>query len=163
LIGAAAKESVLKRDAGSFDVIHLATHGILDERAPLFSALVLAASPEDGEDGLLEAREIADLTLRARLVVLSACDTGRGRFRDGEGVIGMAWALLAAGARTTVVSDWKADSRATADLMIAFHRHVLEGRNVSSALRMAKVDLRKEAHYAHPYYWAPFVVIGDGW
>jgi len=163
LIGAAAKESVLKRDAGSFDVIHLATHGILDERAPLFSALVLAASPEDGEDGLLEAREIADLTLRARLVVLSACDTGRGRFRDGEGVIGMAWALLAAGARTTVVSDWKADSRATADLMIAFHRHLLEGRNVSSALRMAKVDLRKEAHYAHPYYWAPFVVIGDGW
>ena len=108
-------------------------------------------------------REIAELHLNARLVVLSACETGRGALRAGEGLIGMSWALLAAGTPAAVVADWKADSAATAKLMVELHRRFLAGDSPAEALRHAQAVLRHEARYAHPYYWAPFTVVGDGW
>lgn len=163
LTGAAARESVFERQAPKFDVIHVAAHGMLDDRAPIYSALLLATGHDDpAEDGLLEAREIAELSLRARLVVLSACDTGRGRVGAGEGQIGMSWAFMAAGVATVVVSDWKADSAATEKLMVEFHRQLLDGRRPAAALRLAQNVLRRDPRYAHPYYWAPFMVVGVG-
>jgi CHAT domain-containing protein/tetratricopeptide (TPR) repeat protein len=163
-VGADAREHVLKQEAARYDVIHLATHALLDDTAPMYSALVLGAGPAaDGEDGLLEAREIAELRLHARLVVLSACETGRGVIRDGEGVVGLSWAFLAAGVPTLVVSDWDVPSAATARLMVDFHRRLLSGTPPAEALRQAEMQLMRDARYRHPFYWAAFTVVGAGW
>ena len=159
-VGAEARETAFKDAAPAFRVLHLATHSIVDDSAPMFSSIVLAASEANPlEDGLLEAREIADLKLGADLAVLSACETAGGAVAAGEGVIGLSWAFLAAGVPTTVVSQWKVGSASTADLMIAFHRKLRDGAEPAVALRAAMLELRRDAKWAHPFYWAPFVVI----
>src|SRR5207244_3283124 len=94
-------------------------HGVLADRNPLYSHVLLA--PGEHEDGMLEAREIMDMNLNAELVILSACETARGRIGGGEGLIGMTWALFVAGSRATVATSWKVESAATARLMVAFH------------------------------------------
>ena len=154
----AATETMLKASAGHHRIIHLATHGVADSHWPMFSALVLAPTAQD--DGLLEAREVADMRLDADLVVLSACNTAGGLIRSGEGVIGLSWAFLLAGCPTTVVSQWSAESRATSQLMIEFHRHLVRGVPVPEALRQAQLSVMRDNRYRHPFYWAAFVVIG---
>ena len=159
--GKEARETTFKSEAGAYRVLHVATHGTLDDRAPMYSALVFAT--DDGqEDGLLEAREIVQLRLDADLAVLSACDTARGGTGGGEGVIGLSWAFHVAGCPTTVTSQWKADSAATARLMISFHQSLLTGHSPAAALRDAQRALMKESRYAHPLYWAAFSVMGEG-
>lgn len=159
-LGTAGSETLFKQRGGEFRVLHLATHGILDDRAPLYSSLLLAPSAAD--DGLLEAWEILALDLHADLAVLSACDTARGRVGAGEGMIGMSWAFQAAGVPTLVVSQWRADSKATASLMVDFHRRLVAGDAPAEALREAQLALRRDRRYRHPFYWAPFVVVGSG-
>lgn len=159
-IGRDAGEGSLKREAAHYDVLHIATHGLVQDNAPMFSSLVLS-SEDEAEDGLLEAREIVGLDLAADTVVLSACDTGKPGMRgSGDPVVGLAWAFLAAGCRTTVVSQWKAQSAATAKLMVEFHRHLAHGASKPEALRAAQSALRREPRYEHPFYWAPFIVVG---
>jgi CHAT domain-containing protein len=162
-IGANARESTFKRTAGSARILHVATHGVIDDRAPLYSALLLAPDDPDGDDGLLEAREVLDLHLDADLAVLSACDTARGRIGAGEGVIGLSWAFLAAGCRTLVVSQSPAETKATEELMVEFHRQLSRGVSIAEALRQAQLALRTQPRFAHPFYWAPFVAIGQGY
>jgi CHAT domain-containing protein len=159
-IGADARESVLKSEASRSRILHIATHGIVDEAAPMYSSVVLAKAPEDAEDGLLEAREIAAMRLDADLAVLSACDTARGRIGPGEGVVGLSWSLLAAGVPRSVVSQWKAESASTSELMIEFHRQLVAGQPAADALRAAQRKLMHDRRRAHPFYWAPFVVVG---
>ena len=164
-----ATETALKREAGKYKILHLATHGVLDDRSPLDSYVVLAKSTNLGPYGTLSAREMMTLSLHADLVVLSACETAEGRVRDGEGLIGMTWALVAAGTPTVVASQWEVNSCSTTDLMIEFHRHlkdrVLSGEasiGTADALRQAALILMKKDEYQHPFYWAGFVVVGDG-
>jgi len=160
LVGSAASEAIFKREAARYRILHIAAHSVFDERAPMFSALLLAAPKDGSEDGFLEAREIADLSLHADVVILSACDTARGRYGAGEGMIGMTWALQLAGCPTAVVSQWKAASAPTARLMIAFHRALLSGASKPAALRRAALHLLHGRGTAHPFYWAPFIVMG---
>jgi CHAT domain-containing protein len=168
-VGAEAREDRLKAEAGTFRVLHLATHGILNDASPMYSQIVLAQGPQPAnEDGLLEAWEIMKLDLNADLVVLSACETGRGRVGAGEGLIGLAWALFVAGSPTSIVSQWKVDSKSTTELMIDFHRNLRAGlRNSASnmtkarALREAAMKLLRTNDYRHPFYWAGFVIIGN--
>ena len=162
LTGPAARESALKRLIGKYRIVHLATHGVVDDSSPLYSALLLGTAAADAEDGLFEMRELSDLDLNADLIVFSACDTGRGRDYPGEGVIGMAWAATAAGCPRSVVSQWDADSSATERLMVAFHRDLLdtEFRSFAGSLRRARLSLMNDPRYEHPYYWAPFILIG---
>jgi len=162
LTGADARESALKTIAGRYRIVHLATHGIVDDDSPLYSALVLATAKDDPDDGLLEMREIQDLQLNADLVVLSACDTARGKVYPGEGVVGLSWAFLSAGCPTTVVTQWKANSKSTSLLMIEFHRQIVASRSVAEALRRAESKIMKTPRYRHPFYWAPFIVVGQG-
>ncbi len=158
-----ASERTVKSEAGHFRVLHFATHALLDDHNPLYSSLVLSpAGPNDGEDGLLEAWEILDLHLDADLVVLSACQTARGRLRSGEGMIGMSWALAAAGSPATLASQWEVDSASTGQLMVEFHRGWLAGESKAEALRRAALAVRKQARYKHPFYWAGFVLVGRG-
>jgi CHAT domain-containing protein len=163
-IGAAAREDLLKAEAGKFKVLHIAAHGVLNDANPMYSRLVLAQG-ESNEDGLLEAWEIMKLDLKADLVVLSACNTARGRIGAGEGVIGLTWALFVAGSPTTVVSQWKVDSVSTSQLMMNFHRHLKSIKPTMSkaeALRAASLKMLQSSEYRHPFYWAGFVVIGNG-
>jgi CHAT domain-containing protein len=158
----AAREGVFKSDASRYEIVHLAAHALVDPRAPMYSAIVLAGGNDRAEDGLLEAREIADTPLNARLVVLSACDTARGRVGAGEGVLGLAWAFFAAGSPTTVASQWKAESQSTSRLMVAFHKRLAAGASTAAGLRDAQLELRRSPRYSHPFYWAPFVAVGAG-
>jgi CHAT domain-containing protein/tetratricopeptide (TPR) repeat protein len=168
LIGPAAQEQTVKAEAPHYRVLHFATHGILDDRNPMYSHLVLSQNADDSrQDGLLEAWEIMNLDLSARLAVLSACQTGRGQVTAGEGLIGMAWAFFVAGVPTTVVSQWKVESASTSQLMIAFHQNLVfrrdtSGRRLSTsqALRLAQLKLLESPAYSHPFYWAGFVVMG---
>jgi CHAT domain-containing protein len=165
--GPDAREAVVKAEGISAAVLHVASHGILDGRRPLYSHLVLARAQTGGEDGVLEAREIMDLDLRAELAVLSACETGRGRVGGGEGVIGMSWAFFLAGCPSTVVSLWKVDSESTTRLMVEFHRRLTARGNApptrATALRGAALELLRTTGSRHPFFWAGFSVVGlDG-
>ncbi|MBA3239782.1 MAG: CHAT domain-containing protein [Acidobacteria bacterium] len=172
--GAQATEEQVKAEAPLHAVLHLATHGVLDDANPLYSYVVLAQSVEaKREDGLLEAWEMMNMDLKADLVVLSACETARGRVSAGEGVVGMSWALFVAGVPTTVVSNWKVNSASTTALMLEFHRELRSGRQSANspgrapmtkaeALRRASLKLLKSDAYRHPFYWAAFTVVGDG-
>ena len=170
-IGPEAREGVVKTEAPKYEVLHFATHGLLDNHNPMFSYLTLAQTAGDpNEDGLLEAREIINMDLHAKLAVLSACQTARGWVGAGEGVIGMSWALFVAGVPTTVASQWKVDSASTTSLMINFHRRLTMRRTnpklkegKAEALRQAELELLRSERYRHPFYWAGFVMIGDGW
>lgn len=166
-VGAAAREDRMKAEGGRFGTLHLATHAILDDASPMYSQVVLAqAQGGAAEDGLLEAWEIMDLDLNADLVVLSACETGRGRVGDGEGVIGLTWALFVAGCPTTVVSQWKVASASTTRLMLDFHQNLrprIKGSRPSAAraLQKAAVAMLRGTDRRHPFYWAGFVVVGS--
>lgn len=169
-LGAQAREDLLKSEAGKFGVLHLATHGILNDLSPMYSQIVLAQGQKTAnEDGLLEAWEIMKLDLNSDLVVLSACETGRGRTGAGEGLIGFAWAVFVAGSPTSVVSQWKVESTSTTELMLRFHRNLRIGAQnpamkmtKARALREAAIGLLRTKEYRHPFYWAAFVLIGDG-
>jgi CHAT domain-containing protein len=167
--GSDAREDRAKLEMGQYQVLHFATHGILDSVSPMYSHIVLSTDDKSADDGLLEAWEIMRLDLKADLAVLSACDTARGKTEAGEGVIGMSWAFFVAGCPTTVVSQWKVDSASTADLMIEFHKNLVQKTKgpqprwkKAEALRKAMVMLMKDPKYRDPYYWAAFAVVGAG-
>jgi CHAT domain-containing protein len=167
-LGASASEDRVKAEAADFRVLQFAAHAVLNDLNPLYSHVVLARPTDGSEDGLLEAWEMMNLNLRADMVVLSACETARGRFGAGEGVIGMSWAFFIAGSPATVVSQWKVESGSTTELMLEFHRLLTaetRGRKFENskaeALRQAALKLMKTDEYTHPFYWAGFVVVGD--
>jgi CHAT domain-containing protein len=164
-VGAEAQEETAKTESPKYRIVQFAAHGILNDVSPMYSHIVLSQKENNSsEDGLLEAWEMKDLNLNAEMVVLSACETARGKIGSGEGVIGMSWALFIAGAPTTVATQWKVESSSTTELMLEFHRQLLTGKNITKAeaLRRASLKLLKMPQYKHPSYWAGFVMVGDG-
>lgn len=164
LIGNLATEARFKALAPNYRILHLAAHGLYNDLDPMRSSIVLSQlGKSTDEDGFLEAREIIRLKLNAELVILSACETGRGEIRDGEGIIGLPYALFIAGCPTTIVSQWKVSAQSTADLMVSLHTH-LNQKEVSKAeaLRRAALSLihGPKADFRHPFYWAGFIVFG---
>jgi CHAT domain-containing protein len=163
-IGEAAREDTAKKESGKYRLLQFAAHGIFNDVSPMYSHIVMAQGPNNAEeDGLLEAWEMKDLDLNADLVILSACDTARGRISNGEGIVGMTWAMFIAGAPATIASQWKVESRSTTELMLEFHRQLLSNNDISKAeaLRRASLKLLK-TKFSHPSYWAAFVIVGDG-
>jgi CHAT domain-containing protein len=172
--GAEAREERVKAEAGDYRILQLATHGILNDASPMYSHVMLAQGDSNtdklsAEDGLLEAWEIMNLNLNADLVVLSACETARGRVGAGEGVIGLTWALFVAGSPTTIVSQWKVESASTTQLMVDFHRQLQTkiktrqaGTSTAKALQSSALKMLRSSEYRHPFYWAGFVIVGDG-
>lgn len=138
--------------------IHFATHGVLNERQPELSGLLLTRTPQD--DGLLRVHEIFNLNLHADLVVLSACDTGGGKELAGEGLMGMTRAFLYAGTPSVVVSLWQVADAQAPDLMRRFYEALDRKGDKAEALRQAKLEKIRERTYARPYYWASFVLVG---
>ncbi|HUK89587.1 MAG TPA: CHAT domain-containing tetratricopeptide repeat protein, partial [Blastocatellia bacterium] len=167
LIGSQAHKDVVKTEARRADVLHVAAHGFVDDASPMYSGLTLWRG-DDGDDGLLQVWEIMKLKLEANTAVLAACETAGGHIGAGEGVIGLAWAFFVAGCPTTVVSQWRVESRSTTDLMVEFHRNLISRENgvrpimtKAEALRQAELKVLRSARYRHPFYWAGFVLIGD--
>ncbi len=162
LLGDDATESNFKRrDLSRYSVIHLATHGILDSESSARSGLVFGT---DGaaEDGILQVREVYRLPLRASLVTLSACQSALGRLLTGEGMVGLARAFAYAGAESIVASLWNVNDEASAEFMSRFYGYLKAGASKEEALRQAKLSMSAEPRYRHPYYWAPYILIGDG-
>ena len=159
-IGKKATEEIFKSQAANFRVLHFATHAIADNENPMYSFLVLSQGAGAKDDGILEAWEIMQLNLKADLAVLSACETGRGRLGEGEGIIGLSWAFFVAGIPATIVSQWNVESQSTSDLMVEFHRRLRQDPSKAKALQTATISLLKNRRTTHPYFWAGFVLIG---
>jgi CHAT domain-containing protein/Flp pilus assembly protein TadD len=162
LIKHSANETSVKSESlKNFDLIHFATHGIVDEDNPDLSRIFLQTDSE-AEDGNLFNGEIYNLHLNANLVTLSACQTGLGKISKGEGVIGLSRALVYAGAKNLVVSFWSVADESTSQLMTSFYQQLISTKNkpYTEALRNAKLEMIKHKNYSSPYYWAPFVLIG---
>lgn len=165
-VGVEAREDRVKTEASQASILHFTTHGTLNNASPMYSHLTLAEGGP-GDDGLLEAWELMQLDLKAELAVLSACETARGRIGAGEGMIGFSWAMFIAGVPSIVVSQWKVESAGTRDLMVNFHRSLISApRNTkptkTEALRQSALKLLKNPETSHPFYWAGFVLVGDG-
>ncbi|MEM9809506.1 MAG: CHAT domain-containing tetratricopeptide repeat protein, partial [Cyanobacteria bacterium P01_D01_bin.56] len=154
LIGNSATETAIKQQLSDASLIHLATHGFFNESNPLQGSLAFV--PTDGEDGFLTAEEILAQSLTAKLVVLSACDTGRGQI-TGDGVIGLSRSFLAAGANNVMVSLWQVPDDATAQLMMEFYRQ-RQQLDDAQALRQAMLATREQ--YEDPVAWAAFTLMG---
>ena len=146
---------------GDYRVIHFATHSLLDERVASRSSLFLTGDRSSGEDGFLEAREICEMSLNADLVVLSACQTAGGKMERGEGIEGLARAFFCAGARSVLASLWNVNDESAARFMRDFYRYLTLGKTKQEALRLTRAGM-SQARGSRPYYWAAFVLIGEG-
>lgn len=138
-VGSEAREDRVKSEAANAQILHFATHGVVNNASPMYSHLVLAEAGSN-EDGLLEAWELMRMKLHANLAVLSACETARGRIGAGEGVIGLSWAMFIAGVPSIVVSQWKVESSGTRDLMVNFHRSLIASSTLSARLAKARAE-----------------------
>lgn len=165
-LGREATEERAKSIGPESRLVHFACHGLIDERFPLNSALVLTLPEQrtEGQDnGLLQAWEIFEsVRLEADLVTLSACDTGLGREMAGEGLVGLTRAFQYAGARSVVATLWGVADLSTARFMESFYGHLRAGKSKDEALRAAQIDqIRNETGISHPFHWAAFQLTGD--
>jgi CHAT domain-containing protein len=156
LVRGEATEVKVKKLLDGAGIIHFATHGDLSESDPLSSALLLVGG--EGEDGRLEVREVFGLDLHARLIVLSACETGLGKLSRGDEVVGLQRAFLYAGTPAVVTTLWKVDDKATFELVRAFYTRLEGGTGSVEALRQAQLETMR--NFPHPYAWAAFGLTG---
>lgn len=154
------------RAAPEYRILHLATHGKADDRLGDYAWLAFAVPGSPGRFEPLFARDIYDLRLNAELVVLSACQTGTGRLRRGEGIISLARAFARAGARSLLTTLWSVSDSPTQTITTGFHQYLAgQAAPKDKALQQAKLDYlagsRGSGNLAHPYYWAGFLLVGD--
>ena len=155
----ATKAEVLRR-LDSVTLVHIAAHG----RAKT-GEIVLSPNPTSSKrpkevDYLLKLKDVLNAKLRAKLLVLSCCHSGRGDIK-AEGLVGIARAFLGAGARSVLVSLWAIDDKATLEFMKYFYRHVMDGNCASKSVNQAMKCMRESDDFNQVKYWAPFVLIGD--
>jgi len=150
------KEAPLK----DYQIIHFACHGFLAEEFPFRSALVLSLDDDPQEDGFLQVLELYNLRLKADLVVLSACQTGKGRLERGEGILGLPRIFFYAGARSVMLTLWRINDESAATFMNLFYRYLSKGNDKAQALRLTKLDMIN-SKFRHPFYWAAFILNGD--
>jgi CHAT domain-containing protein/tetratricopeptide (TPR) repeat protein len=162
---AANRDLVMSGELDHYRIIHFATHGINNSEHPEQSGIMLSSVDMQGQrrNGILQLRDIYSLKLSADLVVLSGCETGLGKYVTGEGIVGLTYSFMSAGAESVVTSLWKVEDSATADLMARFYQGMLrDGLSPSAALREAKMQMWRQGRWRHPYYWAAFTLQGEG-
>jgi CHAT domain-containing protein len=159
----ANEDDVKTREVQTYRVVHVATHGVLDAVRPQFSGLVLSlVGNKNDDDGFLRTSEVFNVKLGAPLVMLSACESGLGKVKRGEGVIGLTRAFMYAGAPTVGVTLWSVADKPTAELMTDFYRQLLgPNPSPSGAMREAQLTMIGGKKYSAPFYWAPFVLVGE--
>ena len=138
-------------------------HALVDDEDPMNSKLVFTQVRDSLHDSYLHAFEIYNRTIHAELAVLSACNTGYGTLRSGEGLMSLARAFAYAGCPSVIMSHWRVDDRSSSQIMGNFYQYLAKGKDKDEALRLAKLAYLKEASpvYRHPFYWNGFVVMGD--
>jgi CHAT domain-containing protein/tetratricopeptide (TPR) repeat protein len=163
LYGIEASESNFKQMAGDYAVIHLAMHGLLNESKPLLSALAFTEDGDSLENNFLQAYEIAQMDLKAELVVLSACETAYGQFETGNAVASLARSFMYADVSSLLVSLWQVNDASTSQIMQSFYKYLANGEDKARALQLAKLDYLEFAEdvATHPAFWSAFVLIGD--
>jgi CHAT domain-containing protein len=163
LTGRQATKTSMKSQSPKYDLLHLSTHGEMIESNPLRSNLRF--TPSKNDDGKLTVSEIFDMQIKANLVTLSACETAlvrseAGDFPQGDDLVGLSRAFIHAGAPSVVASLWKVSDESTVEFMRAFYGN-LKNMSKSEALQRAQLDLMKSGICFHPYFWAPFILLGD--
>jgi CHAT domain-containing protein len=158
-----ASEKLIKEKAAKYAIIHLAMHGILENNRPVLSSLAFTEDSDSTESNFWQAHEISKMQLNANLVVLSACETGYGKFEKGNGIASLARAFMYAGAPSLIVSLWQVNDHATSLLMKNLYKNLADGMKKDKALRFAKLQYIKTAKgkMAHPAFWSPFIQIGN--
>jgi CHAT domain-containing protein len=160
----ASRAQLMDHEMSRFQILHFATHGVVNSEHPELSGIVLSMVNEQGapEDGFFQLHDIYKLKLSAQLVVLSACSSGLGKNVRGEGFIGLTRAFMYAGTRSTVASLWRVDDNATTELMRQFYSAMLNDHlSPPAALKSAKEKMWRHPRWRHPFYWAAFVIQGE--
>ena len=161
----ASYETATNPDLGKYQIIHFATHGLLNSQHPQLSGVILSLVDEYGNprNGFMRLFNIYNLNISADLVVLSACQTALGKEVKGEGLVGLTRGFMYAGASRVIASLWKVDDEATAELMKRFYQYLLgeEQLSIAAALRKAQISIMNEKRWQSPYYWASFILQGD--
>jgi CHAT domain-containing protein len=155
--GHGASEEWVKANMGDFDVVHIGAHGYFEPLNPLFSGLML--SPGE-QDGLLHLYEVTGLRLNARLVTLSACQSGVGELRSGDDLVSLSRAFFYAGTRSILSTLWRVDDVSTALVTKHFYRHYVD-HGAAVSLRHAQLQVMNDGRHFHPSYWAGLVLSGD--
>jgi len=150
-----------KLNLSQYKYIHIAAHGVHDTEKPQYSGILLGRDEGDTEDGILQSHEIFPLKLNADLVTLSSCFSGFGEIDKTEGNIGIYRTFLIAGAKSVIISLWDVEDESTALFFTKFYEYLKSGTSKSESLRLAKMYLKNETRFDHPFYWAPFVLIGE--
>jgi len=162
---AASRSRALSEELGLYNVIHFATHALINDNDPSASTIVLSQVDERGrsQPGSLTLHDIYGLKLRAKLAVLSACKTGLGTDVRGEGIRGLTGGFMYAGVPSIIVSLWPVNDRVTAEFMHRFYRIMLSknGKSAAAALREVQVQMIADSRWRAPYFWAPFVIQGE--
>ncbi|MGD1806723.1 CHAT domain-containing protein [Dapis sp. BLCC M126] len=157
-------KTAIDTNLSQYQIIHFATHGLLNETQPELSGLVLSLYDETGKEtpGFLQLNEIFNLEMPAELVVLSACETGIGEEIRGEGLVSLTRGFMYAGAKRVVVSLWSVADNSTAQLMEKYYQKILEmDKNPVEAMRETQLEMLSSQQWKAPFYWAPFVVQGE--
>jgi len=163
-LGTDATETAFKGAVNHSGIVHLSMHSFIDDSDPMHSKLVFATDDLDSlNDGLLHTYEIFNMELQAEMVVLSACNTGTGKLKKGEGMMSLAYAFAYAGCPSILMSQWSVDDKSTSQLMVSFYKNIADGMTKSEALRNAKISFvnNSGSRYANPSYWGSFVLFGN--
>lgn len=163
VLQAEATERHFKQQAANFRILHLAMHALVDHEESMNSKLVFTQNNDSIEDGMLHTFELFNMNLQAEMVVLSACNTGIGTVKKGEGVMSLARGFAYAGVPSLVMSHWNINDESTSILMTQFYQYLAEGERKDVALRKAKLNFLENANeiQANPFYWGGFVIVGD--
>jgi CHAT domain-containing protein len=158
-----ARESVYKAESGKYDIIHLAMHTILNDKDPMHSTLIFSRENDTIEDGYLKTYEVYGIPLKAKMVVLSSCNTGRGLLYSGEGILSLARGFIYSGSQSVVMSMWEIEDRSGTEIVKMFYNNLKKGNSKSIALRKARIAYLKNADQlrSHPYFWSALVVYGN--
>jgi len=164
----ASEELMKSTELKNYKYIHIATHGFVNSEKPELSGIVLSEMKTGGNDGVMYTGEIYNLEINSDLVILSACETGLGKVSKGEGIIGLTRSLLYAGTNNIMVSLWKVADLSTSELMINFYDELLKSEKsnnnsfaYSNSLHHAKLKMIGNKQFAHPFFWSPFILIGQ--
>jgi len=158
-----ARESVFKSEAGKYDIIHLAMHTWLNDQDPMISAMIFSQGNDLPEDGLLNTFEVYGIPIKAKMVVLSSCNTGSGLLSSGEGILSLARGFIYSGSQSVVMSMWEIEDRSGTEIVKMFYDELRKGKTKSMALKKARTEYLRNAGQlkSHPYFWSSLVVYGD--
>ena len=158
-----AKESVFKAEAGKYDIIHLAMHTLLNDQYPMYSKMLFYQGNDSTEDGNLNTFEVYDVPLKAKMVILSSCNTGTGILHSGEGILSLARGFVYSGGQSVIMSMWEIEDRSGAEIVKNFYKYLKRGATKSNALRKARMEYLKSSDMlrSHPYFWSSLVIYGS--